>query len=186
MSETARQRLERAEALFFEAKQLPRERRGALLAQRCPDDELRREVAALLELEDRAGGFLDRPADPWIGRRIDRWRVLDRLGAGGMGVVYLAVRDDGVFEQKAALKLLRQGLDRPDLLERFHRERQVLAGLSHPNIARLIDGGTTPEGVPYFVMELAAGTRLDRWCDERRLPLERRLERFLEVCSAVQ
>src|SRR5262249_32665157 len=93
---------------------------------------------------------------------------------------------DGAFEQQLALKLLKRGADDPALLERFRRERQVLAALSHENIARLIDGGETGDGVPYFVMEHVAGTRLDEWCDGRRLPLARRLALFREVCAAVQ
>jgi len=186
MSDRDRDRLRNVEELFAAAKELPRERRAAFLAGRCGGDEpLQAEVATLLDLEEGAGGFLERAADPWIGRRIDRWRLLERLGAGGMGVVYLAARDDGAYEQKVAIKLLKQGVEHDGLLERFRRERQVLAGLVHPHIARLIDGGATPENIPYFVMEHVDGTRLDRWCDERRLPLDRRLALFRDICAAV-
>jgi serine/threonine-protein kinase len=179
--------LARVSELFSAAKELPAARRAALLDERCGGDAaLRAEVAALLELETGAGDFLERPADPWVGQRIDRWRVLERIGAGGMGVVYKVARDDGVFEQQLALKLLRRSADHPEMLERFRRERQVLAALAHENIARLVDGGETADGVPYFVMEHVAGTRLDDWCDARRLPLARRLALFRAICAAVQ
>jgi len=179
--------LARIEELFAAARELPAARRAAFLDERCGGDAaLEAEVAALLELERGAGDFLEQPADPWVGERIDRWRVLERIGAGGMGVVYLVARDDGAFEQKLALKLLKRSADHPEMLERFRRERQVLAALSHENIARLVDGGETEDGVPYFVMEHVAGTRLDDWCDERRLPIARRLALFRDVCAAVQ
>ena len=189
MSDAARHRLQRLEELFAAAKELPAERRAAWLEQQCSDDAaLRAEVAALLVVDDDAGarGLLEQAADPWLGRTIERWRILERIGAGGMGVVYRAARDDGAFEQQVALKLLKHGVERAEAFERFRRERQLLAALSHPNIARLIDGGATAEGVPYLVMELVAGTRLDRWCDERQLPIEARLRLFLDVCAAVQ
>jgi len=186
MPELDRRRLERLEALFAAARELPAAERPAFVAAQCGGDEaLRRELTELLDLSGGAGAFLERAPDPWIGQRIDRWRVRERLGAGGMGVVYLAVRDDGAFQQQAALKLLKQSFDRAEALDRFRRERQLLASLAHPNIARLLDGGTTPEGVPYLVMEHVAGTRLDDWCDARRLPLARRLALFLDVCAAV-
>jgi len=179
--------LARVEELFAAARELPPARRAAFLDERCGGDAaLKAEVAALLELERGAGDFLEQPADPWVGQRIDRWRVLERIGAGGMGVVYLVARDDGAFEQKLALKLLKRSADHPEMLARFRVERQVLAALSHDHIARLVDGGETEDGVPYFVMEHVAGTRLDDWCDERRLPLARRLELFRDVCAAVQ
>jgi serine/threonine-protein kinase len=139
----------------------------------------------LLAAEDRSGDFLEQPADPRVGTRIGAWRVLARIGAGGMGVVYLAARDDGAYEQKVALKVLRHGADHAELLERFRRERQILAGLRHPNITQLIDGGATEDGAPWLVMEHVEGTRLDLWCDERRLPLARRLALFRDVCTAV-
>jgi tetratricopeptide (TPR) repeat protein len=185
MSDPASARMTAIEALFDEAKALAPERRSAWLAQRCANDaELRAEVEALLALEPRARGFLEEPADPWTGRVIDRWRTVRRIGAGGMGVVYLAERADGAFEQKAALKLLKTGVEHAEILDRFRRERQLLAGLDHENIARLIDGGATADGIPYFVMEYVAGTRIDEWCDARRLPVARRLALFRDVCAA--
>jgi serine/threonine-protein kinase len=186
MSDMARQRLARVEELFATAKQLPLDQRDAFLAQHCAQDAaLEAEVRQYLALDFSRDTLLDHPADPWIGRTLDRWRIVRRIGAGGMGVVYLAQRDDGVFQQTAALKLLKHGLDRAELIERFRQERQVLAALSHPSIARLIDGGATPEGIPWFVMEYVKGRRIDEWCDERRLSLAGRLELFRIVCAAV-
>jgi serine/threonine-protein kinase len=186
MPEPDRRRLARLEELFAAARELPAAERPAFVAAQCGDDaSLRAELTELLDVAREAGGFLEQAADPWVGRRIDRWRIGRRLGSGGMGVVYLAVRDDGAFQQEAALKLLKHGFDRAEALDRFRRERQLLAGLAHPNIARLLDGGATEDGVPYLVMEHVAGKRLDDWCDERRLPIARRLALFLDVCAAV-
>ena len=103
-----------------------------------------------------------------------------------MGEVYRAVRADGQFRQEVALKLVRGGLDTTDVLERFRAERQILATLEHPLIARLFDGGTTEDGVPYLVMELVRGVPLDQYCDEHRLDVTARLRLFLQVCTAVQ
>src|SRR6187402_2639606 len=186
MSDSARSRLALLEELFSAAGELPVQAREAFLRERCGGDaELLAELRQLLELSARDDSLLDSPPDPWLGASFERWRAVRRLGAGGMGVVYLAERDDGAFRQQAALKLLRHGLDRPELVERFREERQILAALSHASIARLIDGGATPEGLPWLVMEYVSGTRIDRWCAERRLGLRARLELFRRVCDAV-
>lgn len=183
---TARERLARVEALFVAARELVGSERADFLRRECGDDvALRVEVEQLLELDAGKDTALDRPADPWLGQTLDRWRVSRRLGAGGMGIVYVAERSDGAFRQVAALKVLKHGIERAELVERFRQERQILAGLSHPGIARLIDGGATPEGVPWLVMELVPGTRLDLWCDQRQLGLRRRLELFRTMCGAV-
>jgi serine/threonine protein kinase len=102
-----------------------------------------------------------------------------------MGAVYLAARADDQFKKRVAVKLLRRGLDSEDILRRFRHERQILASLDHPNIARLLDGGMTDDGLPYFVMEYIEGTPLDRYCDERRLSTTERLKLFRQVCAAV-
>ena len=186
MSEMARRRLGRLEALFAAAKELPDPQREAYVRGQCADDAgLAAEVLELLALDAGSNTLLDHSADPWIGHTFERWRVVRRLGAGGMGIVYLAERSDGAFRQPAALKVLKHGLESADLVERFRQERQILAGLSHPAIARLIDGGATSEGVPWLVMELVVGTRLDLWCDERRWTLPQRLELFRSICAAV-
>ncbi len=121
-----------------------------------------------------------------IGARIAQYRIVERLGVGGMGDVYRAVRADDQFEKQVAIKLVRQGLDTEFVYARFRKERQILAGFEHENIARLLDGGTTDEGNPYFVMELVEGKPIDEYCDEGNLGVAARLDLFQSVCSAVQ
>ena len=169
--------------------------REAFVAERCGGDaEVRREVLRLLAAHERAGPeFLEQPtggpltlAVPFdVGRRIGAWELVEELGAGGMGVVYLAERREADFEQRAALKVMRLAAPDGVLLERFHRERQILAGLEHPNIAHLLDGGTTDDGVSYFAMEYVEGRPIDRYCEEEALSIDQRLVLFREVCSAV-
>ena len=119
-------------------------------------------------------------------RHIGPYRILRTLGRGGMGSVYLAERDDEHYRQQVAIKVMRHGLDHPEVLRRLRQERQILAHLDHPNIARLLDGGNTPGGLPYYVMERVEGEPIQAYCDLRRLPIRARLELFLQVCSAVQ
>ena len=119
------------------------------------------------------------------GTAVGRYRIIRRLGRGGMATVYEAERADGVYEQRVALKLLRKGLDTEDLVRRFRTERQILSSLSHPNIGRLLDGGSTPEGRPFLVMELVTGSPITRWADEQRLDVAARLRLFLAVADAV-
>ena len=121
-----------------------------------------------------------------LDRNIGAWRVLDVLGRGGMGAVYRVERSDGAYAQQAALKLIRTSADSPATRERFLRERQILAGLQHPNIANLLDGGISGDSEPYFVMELIDGMSLDRWCDEHGLGLRERVLLFLQVLDAVR
>jgi eukaryotic-like serine/threonine-protein kinase len=121
-----------------------------------------------------------------VGRHIGPYRVLGEIGHGGMGAVYRAVRDDDQYQKQVAIKLLREGNGSDLVIERFKVERQILANLEHPNIARLIDGGTTQEGWLYFSMECVDGEPIDRHCDSHNLSTRQRLELFLTVCSAVQ
>lgn len=127
----------------------------------------------------------DPRAQSVVGRRIGPYRVIREIGHGGMGTVYLAVRADDQFQKRAAIKLVRRGMDTDDILQRFRNERQILANLDHPNIARLLDGGTTVEGLPYFVMDYVEGTPVDRYCDEHKLSVVQRLKLFRAVCSAI-
>ncbi|HKV09244.1 MAG TPA: serine/threonine-protein kinase [Thermoanaerobaculia bacterium] len=154
----------------------------------------------LLAADSRAGDFLEAAiraeAAPFAslfgegegadlsGARIGAYRIVRELGRGGMGTVYEAVRD-GDFDRRVAVKVLRRGMDSEDVLRRFATERQILASLDHPNIARLYDGGTTPDGRPYFVMEAIEGSPIDRFCAQKGLPVPERLRLFLTVCSAV-
>jgi non-specific serine/threonine protein kinase/serine/threonine-protein kinase len=170
-------------------------RRDQILGERCGDDEvLLSEAVALLDAHRRTG-ILDRTLGgglpPLSGsvappRVLGAWTLREEIGRGGMGTVYRAERSDGVYEQHAAVKLMAGGPWGPGVMERFLRERQILARLQHPSIAALLDGGTTPEGVQWFAMERVSGRPLDRYCDEKRLDVGERLGLFLTVCDAVE
>ncbi len=168
----------------------PDEREGTLQRACGGDDALRLEVESLLAFDDETRVFLDRPifdvnaGDPAVGLRIDHYRIVEPLGRGGMGAVYLARREDD-YSQEVALKLIQRGLTSRELVARFHEERQILADLDHPSIARLFDGGTTGDGLPYLVMERVEGEPIDRYCDRHRLGVGRRLELFRQVLAAV-
>ena len=123
---------------------------------------------------------------PWIGKHIGPYQLEEEIGSGGMGEVYRAIRADDEYQKRVAIKLIRTGQDSAHVVQRFKNERQILASFDHPNIARLLDGGTTPGGLPYFVMELVEGESIDRYCDRRRLDVSARLRLFLLVCGAVQ
>jgi non-specific serine/threonine protein kinase/serine/threonine-protein kinase len=161
------------------------------------DPELHREVESLLRSHAQAeSSFLRDPAMAVLpgfetprmartGRRIGAYDILEEIGHGGMGEVYRAVRADGEFDREVAVKLVRSGFDSQFILERFRHERQILASLDHPNIARLLDGGTTDDGLPYLVMELVEGTPIDAHCEIHSLSIIQRLELFVPVCAAV-
>ncbi len=195
----AEERWERVRALFDEALEHPVDERVALVTQGSEGDEiLLREVLDLLAAHESTDTLLDAPAIQTLaetaevpeasmtGRRIGPYALEEEIGRGGMGVVYRARRVEGEFDQVVAVKILPLGYARGAVVNRFRAERQILARLDHPNIARLLDGGTTHEGLPFFVMEFVEGRRIDHYADEERLPVERRLELFLTVCSAVQ
>jgi serine/threonine protein kinase len=189
----------RVREIFDRAVEMNPVARPTFLAEVCGDDvELRTEVEELLLSNDRAGSFLGRPATPALGipfaeaetaqsngRRIGQYQVLRELGRGGMGVVYLATRADGEFHKQVAIKVLRPGVD-PRLVIRFRQERQILADLEHPNIARLIDGGTA-DGMPYVVMEYVEGRSLRAILKERgALPLDEVVEIAKQVCAGLE
>ena len=174
--------------LFHAASAVAPAERAPLLAR--ADTGVRHEVESLLAAHDEPGAFLDRSVWQLIdahegerlaGSQIGPYRIVEPLGQGGMGTVFLATREGGDFTQRVALKLVRGG---EALVQRFRQERQILAGLDHPNIARLVDGGTTPDGLPYLVMEYVEGTPIDVFA--RELPLAGKLRLFLELCDAVQ
>jgi non-specific serine/threonine protein kinase/serine/threonine-protein kinase len=191
----AAQRWQRLEELFHAMLQLPREQRMAALAEACGDDvELRAEVERLLEADANATAFIGN-ASAGIERlaatalppvdQIGAYRIVREIGRGGMGTVFLAERADAQFNLRVAIKLIKRGMDSDAVLERFRHERQILAGLEHPNIGRLLDGGTTPDGLPYFVMEYVDGLAIDEYCRTHQLPIDARLKLFLQVCAAV-
>src|SRR3954462_9209745 len=195
------ERWQEVRELLDEALALPAAERSVYLDTICPQDpELRSEVESLLDSHEQAGSvFLNSPVadlkralgEPglpcgWIGRRIGVYQIEAEIGHGGMGEVYRAVRADGQYKREVAIKLVRGGYDTAVVLERFLHERQILASLDHPNIARLYDGGTTEEGLPYLVMELIEGTPIDQYCEEHDLGVNERLNLFTQVCAAVQ
>jgi serine/threonine-protein kinase len=186
-----------------EVLELAPEERGAYLDGACAHDPaLRAEVEQLLGHGERGNGFLDEPARyaaPLLasamldsapvrgGARVGPYRVVREIGHGGMGTVYLAERDDDQFRQRVALKLVRGGLGWNEVVvRRFVEERQILALLDHPNIARLLDGGITDDGLPWFAMEYVEGSPIDTYVRDRALPVDERLALFLSVCDAVQ
>ncbi len=181
--------------------------RAAYLRMACArDDELRREVETLLESHEGSADFLATPAaqlsqelfashpsfrtddadDYPLGYRVGPYEFERRIGRGGMGSVWLASRFDHEYKKRVAVKMVRRGTDSQEILRRFRVERQLLAGLDHPHIARLIDGGSTPDGLPFLVMEYVEGTPIDQYCENRKLPISERLLLFRAVCSAVQ
>ena len=194
----AEERSRRALSLFDELVELDATARTAALSRLGTEDpELAREVSALLEA-DAAEGVLERgpisllsglqtsDAPESLPERIGPWRITGVAGRGGMGAVYLGERDDGQFQQRAAIKLIRLGMDTPALRARFLRERQILAALKHPHIATLLDGGVTETMAPYFAMERVEGSPIDAWCDGRQASIRERVQLFLQVCEAVQ
>jgi serine/threonine protein kinase/Flp pilus assembly protein TadD len=179
--------------IFASAVELDPEARPAFLRDACGDDQsLLAELEALIASHETNAsvplGNKPRPSfgGAWDGRRIGPFRILHLLGSGGMGDVYLALRADDAFNQRVAIKLVRTGVDSEEILLRFRHERQILAALDHPNIARLMDGGTTEEGLPYFVMDYVEGTPITTYCDQHKLPISERLRLFRDVCLAVQ
>jgi len=188
-----------AKRVFEAALDMPESERIAFVDAACGGNvALLEEVRSLLAWHKGSTGFLETPASALaeaqaeqspvrlVGQAVGTWRVLDVVGSGGMGVVYRAERADAAFRRHAALKVVRPGPDAPQIVQRFQVERETLAALDHPNIARLMDGGTTADGHPFFVMELVDGEPIDRYCDEHRLSIDERLDLFRKVCAGVQ
>jgi len=195
--------------IFAQALERPVGERRAFLDEACAGDaELRREVERLLTAAESSVTFLERPAGELMGLSpgglslaggaaedegdlpgqalLGPYRLLRRIGGGGMGTVYLARREDEHYRREVAVKILRSGLESTEAFHRFLAERQILARLEHPNIAHLYDGGSTEDGRPYLVMELVEGLPLDEYCDRHQLTIDQRLELFRRICSAVQ
>ena len=195
------ERWQQIRVVYEEAASLASTDRSGFLDQVCAaDPELRREVDSLLNYEDRAGSaFLNTPladllgpdvtdAHPHsrVGSRVGVYQIVQELGQGGMGEVYRAERVDGQYHKQVAIKFVRSGYNSALIVERFLHERQILAGLDHPYIARLLDGGTSEDKIPYLVMELIEGVPIDEYCNDNNLGIPDRLQLFTQVCSAVQ
>jgi serine/threonine protein kinase len=183
--------------VFVEAFQLPPHDRPAYLARACgADEQLRQRLERLLKTHDQAGDFLEQPASEAeamaeapigekSGDRIGRYKLLQQIGEGGCGVVYLAEQEEPV-RRRVALKIIKPGMDTKSVMARFEAERQALALMDHPNIAKVFDAGATESGRPYFVMELVRGVKITDYCDDKTLTVEERLGLFVQVCRAVQ
>jgi len=195
---------QRIENIFQAAVELSsKEERMRYLDEICADDEdLRIEVEHLLRQDEEANSLLSEPLldnsglhifasmiedrDPIIGSQIGAYLITKEIGRGGMGAVYLAERADGSFRRKVAIKLIKRGMDTDFILRRFRQERQILASLAHPYIARLIDGGTTDDGLPFFLMEYIEGKSLYKYSDANKLSIAARLRLFHQVCEAIE
>ncbi|HKZ79410.1 MAG TPA: protein kinase [Pyrinomonadaceae bacterium] len=193
------ERWKKVEEVFESVLERPPSERAAFLESVCQDDlSLRNQVETLLQSLQQAGSTIDSPAfgavvpetvveAPFmIGKRLGAYRIEQEVGRGGMGSVYLAVRADDEFHKRVAIKLIKRGMDTDFIIRRFRNERQILASLDHPHIARLLDGGTTEDGLPYFVMEYVEGQPVYHYSDTQRLSITNRLRLFRDVCSAVQ
>jgi serine/threonine-protein kinase len=200
-------RWDEVERVFAAALEIPADRRESFLASAfAPDDALRAELRSLLAAHAQLNGDLPNAAflagldaaraaallggvsgaARWEGRTLGAYRIVREAGRGGMATVYLAERADDVYRKQVAIKIVRQGLFGERNLRRFREERQILALLEHPHIARLLDGGISPDGLPYLVMEYVEGMRIDRYVEGRALAIEERLALFTQVCRAVQ
>src|SRR5713226_2975567 len=190
------ERWQRVKEIFADAQERNPSERAAFLEEVCAADEsLHREVESLLaaaESEAAGDGSVaasaehSRLEDAMIGRRVGAYRVIQRIGRGGMATVYLASRADEQYEKQVAIKILLPELGSDELLRRFRNERQTLAKLDHPNIVKLLDGGSTDEGLPYLVMDYVQGVPIDKYCDNHKLSTEERLRLFCQVGAAVQ
>jgi serine/threonine protein kinase len=192
-------RLQTIEEIFHAALEREPEQLSTFLNKACAGDEvLRRHVEALVASHGEAGDFIDTPvaalvasivesdqADLLTGQTIGHYKISKLIGTGGMGAVYLAQRADQQYEKRVAIKLLKRGMDTDSVLRHFRNERQILASFDHPNIARLLDGGATESGLPYFVMEYVEGLPIDAYCESQGLSIIERLNLFRHVCAAV-
>lgn len=192
------------EQIFNSVIELPSDQRAAYLDEACKGNPaVRQKIEALVAAHFNSSVKLGpavasvshedlTTADPQHERkpvetlRIGPYQVVRRIGEGGMGSVFLAMRDDQQFKKYVAIKIIRKGMDSDEIIDRFRRERQILAALDHPNIAKLFDGGSTQDGLPYFVMEHISGSPLNEYCDTHRLSIKERLQLFRSICSAVQ
>ena len=193
------ERWQQIDGILQAALELAPEHRSAFLDKTCAADAgLRRGKKSLIDADESAGGFIEAPAGATLklnmtddrahlaaGQALGPYKLIREIGRGGMGTVYLAMRGDDQYRKRVAIKLIKRGMDTEEILSRFRHERQILASLDHPNIARLLHGEMTADGLPYFVMEYVEGLPVDQYCDEKKLSTAERLKLFLKVCAAV-
>ena len=192
-------RWEQIKEIFYAASELPETEREGFLVRECASDaELLEEMRSLFGAFEEYDGSIDAPVfrsvssfvddadgSSFVGKLAGAYRIESELGRGGMGTVYLASRADREFDKKVAVKLIKRGFDTDEIVKRFRYERQILAALEHPNITRLLDGGSTEDGLPFLVMDYVDGVPLKEYCDQGQLTIRNRLELFLKICSAV-
>ena len=191
------ERWQQVKAVLQGALDRAESQRAAFLDEACAGDpSLRAEVESLLAVQEPAADFIETPAlaeaavlkedldASMVGHRIGPYQILQEIGQGGMGAVYLAVRADDEYQKRVAIKLLKRGMDTGAVIRRFRHERQILASLDHPNIAKLLDG-STDQGLPYLVMDYIEGLPIDAYCDRHKLSTVARLHLFRTVCAAV-
>jgi serine/threonine-protein kinase len=191
---------QKVKAVFYAALDLPTAERLSFVRAECRDDtDLQTEIEKLLQSHQETDNFIEKPIFTTvknlvtdekhftlIGKKIGVYQIQKEIGRGGMGAVYLAERADGEFHQQVAVKLIKRGLDTDEIIRRFRHERQILANLDHPYITRLIDGGTTIDGLPFLIMDYVEGLPLISFANKHKLTLHERLKLFLQICSAVQ
>ncbi len=190
-----REKWDQAQRLFLAAADLAPSEQALFLNKCCAGDrELRAEVDSLIQADSGSAEYIAAAVESEASRlfdsqfrddRLGPYRILRQLGRGGMGAVFLATRDDEQYQKQVAIKVVKRGMDTAEVLERFRHERQILANLDHPFIARLYDGGTTLDGLPFFVMEYVEGQPVDVFCQQRELDTKARLRLFLKICEAV-
>lgn len=195
------ERWQKINDLFHAALEVDENERGSFLKKECGDEvKLFEEVTRFLFAYQQADDFIQTPMLPnalqvlneqqqetsdLVGKRFGVYQIVEEIGRGGMGAVYLAARTDREFEKRVAIKIIKRGMDTEAVLRRFRNERQILASLEHPNIARLLDGGTTQDGLPYFVMEYIEGLPITEFAEVYQLSINERLELFRQVCTAI-
>ena len=188
------ERWNKIQSIFEKALNLNPSEKENFLQRECGDDkELFDEVASLLLADEKQHSIFSGSAADYMavvdatleGKTFGNYRAIKQVGSGGMGSVYLAERVDGMFEQKVALKVVKPGMNSQEIITRFEEERQILARLQHPHIARLLDGGISELSLPYFTMEYVEGKPITEYCDDKNLTIEGRLELFRKVCEAV-
>ncbi|MHC4687299.1 MAG: serine/threonine protein kinase, partial [Planctomycetota bacterium] len=185
------------EEIYYAALKEPPDRRSTYVKVACGDDlELLQRIESLLKIRESGNNFLESPLfidqplmntlpEEKAGNTIDKYRLLEKIGEGGMAVVYMAEQQKPI-RRKVALKIIKLGMDTKSVIARFEAERQALAMMDHPNIARVLDAGATETGRPYFVMELVTGVSITEYCDKNNLSTKDRLALFIQVCNAVQ
>jgi eukaryotic-like serine/threonine-protein kinase len=199
MSRKSQPNWEKISRLYDHLTGLSDSDRKVYLSELSESEDVKRELISLLEVEESSFEYFDTLSQKVIEPALDElsdlppysgivynYQLLHKIGRGGMGTVYLAERNDDLYKNRVAVKIMRRGMDTDDILKRFRDERQILARLNHPNITHLHDGGITSDGRPYFVMEYVEGKPITKYCDDNKLALHKRIDLFLQICEALE